>query len=115
MGLGQQCFPARLTHRHAQRELVRRGDVDQARAARNLVHHNAFGVHRYANDGGAMGAEQQARRRVAGVFHGDQAARTDQHPGNQVQRLLRAVAHHHILILTIDPAGERDVLRNGVT
>ncbi|MNZ51292.1 hypothetical protein D3C78_691020 [compost metagenome] len=61
-----------------------------------------------------MGAEQQSRRRVARVLHGDQAARTDQHPRNQVQCLLRAVAHHHILILAIDPARECDVPRNGV-
>ncbi|MNY29672.1 hypothetical protein D3C86_1637240 [compost metagenome] len=61
-----------------------------------------------------MGAEQQARGRIAGVFHGDDAAGAGQHPGNQVQRLLRAIAHHHVVVLAIDPTGERDVSCDGI-
>lgn len=43
----QQGVPAWLAHRHAQRELVRGRHIDQPGAVGDLLHAQAFIVHRY--------------------------------------------------------------------
>ncbi len=83
--------------------------IDEPGAIGNVLDLNALGIHRHPDHLRAMRAEQQARGRVAGVFHGHQTAGTGQYAGNQVQRLLRAVAHHDVLVLTVDATGKRDV------
>ena len=90
---GQQGVAAWLAHRHAQRELVRGGYVDQPGAIGDLLHAQAFIIHRHGLQVCAQGQEQLPCRRVAGVFHGHLATWLDQHPGDQVQCLLGAVAH----------------------
>ncbi|MNQ64176.1 hypothetical protein D3C85_785890 [compost metagenome] len=110
---GQQGFTPSLAHGHAQGELVRGRDVDQPGAFGNRRHLNAFAIDRHADHLGTVGGEQQAGRRIAGVFHGHQAAGLDQHSANQVQRLLRTVAHHHVLVLANHPARKRDMPGDG--
>ncbi|MNN27546.1 hypothetical protein D3C81_1410850 [compost metagenome] len=92
---------------------MRRGDIDQPGAIGNLLHAQAFGIHRHAREAGALGHEQQACRRVAGVFHGNLATALDQYPRHQVQRLLGTVADQHGVGRTPHATGERDMPGNG--
>ncbi len=46
--------------------------------------------------------EQLTRRAVAGVFHGDDAARLKHDAGEQVQCLLRAVGDHDVAVAAFD-------------
>ena len=114
MRASQQGFAARRAHRHAQRKLMRRRDINQPRAIRDVFDLYPLGIHGNTDHLGAMGAEQQACRRIARIFHRHQAAGADQHASDQVQRLLRAVAHHDVFVLTVDPARKRDVPGNRI-
>ncbi|MNI41327.1 hypothetical protein D3C73_955770 [compost metagenome] len=111
----QQGQPTCLAHGDAEWELVRRRHVDQPGAIGDPVDLNALRVNRHADHRRPVAAEQQARRWVTRVLHGNEAAGASQHPGDQVQRLLGTVAHHHIFILAIHATRERDVPGDGVT
>ncbi|MNS92839.1 hypothetical protein D3C72_1269850 [compost metagenome] len=91
-----------------------RGDVDQPGTLGNLFHAQALGIHRYVLQLRTLGQKQLACGGVAGVFHGDLAARLDQNPRDQVQRLLGTVAHQHIGAVATHPAGEGDMPGDGL-
>ncbi len=110
----QQGVSAWLAHRHTQRELVRGRYVDQPGAIGDLLHAQAFIIHRHGLQACAKGQEQLPCRRVAGVFHGHLTAWLDQYPGDQVQRLLGTVAHQQIGCAAVHAAGVGDVVGNGL-
>ena len=111
----QQGQTARRAHGHAEGELVRRGDIDQSCAFGNQVHPQALVVHRNPHHPCALGGKQQARRRVAGVFHHHRATRFHQHPGDQVEGLLRAIGHQQVVTVAAHATGETDMPGNGFT
>ncbi|MNO86928.1 hypothetical protein D3C76_783430 [compost metagenome] len=108
----QQGMPAWLAHGHAQRELVRGRYVDQPGAIGDLLHAQAFIIHRHRLQACTQGQKQLPCRRVAGVFHGHLAAWLNQYPGDQVQRLLGAVAHQQVSRAAVHAAGVGDVVGN---
>ncbi|MNJ54609.1 hypothetical protein D3C77_500580 [compost metagenome] len=90
-----------------------RGDVDQPGTFGYLLHAHALGIHRYVLQLRTLGQKQLACRGVAWVFHGDLAARFDQNPRDQVQRLLGAVAHQYIGAVATYATGEGDMPGDG--
>lgn len=86
------------------RELVGGRHVDKSCAIGYPVDLDALGIHRHTGDIRPHRHEQLARRAVAGVFHGDHAARLQHHAGDQVQRLLCAVGDDDVAVAAVDPA-----------
>ena len=84
-------------HAHAERELVRRRDVDQPRVVRDRLDDEPFVVDRYAGDARPVRAQQHGGRRVARVLDDGAVARPQHHPGDQVDGLLYAVGHDELL------------------
>ena len=76
-------------------------------AARQQVDDQALVVDRHRHDRRAVTREQVARERVAGVLDRDHVARLQEDPGDQVQRLLRAVGGDHVLRARPGPRGSR--------
>ena len=58
---------------------------------------------------GARRGQRCAQRGVAGVLHPDRVARLQQHPQHQVDRLLRAGRHHHLVGVAAHRAGGAEV------
>src|SRR5207244_11018852 len=63
-GARQQCLAATRAHRHTERKLMCRGDIDETRAIGNLVNPDPFCIDRYADDICALRAEQLPRWRI---------------------------------------------------
>ena len=104
-GVRQQRVPAGQRQRRTERELVRGRGEHQPAAPRQQVDDQALVVDRHRHDRRAVGGEQVAGERVAGVLDGHHVARLQQHPRDQVQRLLGAVGGDHVLRVGLDAAG----------
>jgi hypothetical protein len=115
LGPGEQGQASRQRHRHAQRELVRGGDVDQPGAGRDDVNDHPLVVDRDAGHPGAEGPQQPPRRAVAGVLDGHLVAGGEQHPGDEVDRLLGSVGDHDVVGGGLHPTGEADVAGDRLT
>jgi hypothetical protein len=85
------------------------GDIDQPGARRDGVHDHPFVVDRDPGHLGAKGLQQSPRRPVAGVLDGHPVAGGQQHPGDEVDRLLGPVGHHDVAGGGLHPAGDADV------
>jgi hypothetical protein len=107
---GKQRDPPWQRHRHAQRELVGRGDVHQPGLVRDRVHDQAFGVDGYGNHACAQGLEQQPRRRVARFLDGHAVARLQQHASDEVDRLLRPVRDDDVVRVGLYGPGDFEVV-----
>ena len=108
----EQLRTAREAHRHAQRKLVRRRDVDELGLRWQRVHHQALGVHRHGHHVGAQRLQRNARGWIARVFNGHRVARSHQHAGNQIDGLLRALRDNDIAPRTDHGAAESEVARD---
>jgi hypothetical protein len=92
---------------------VRRSDADQARARRDSIHDEAFGVDRYRGDLCTVRLERGAQRRVARILERNRrASGRRQHAREQVEGLLCAGGDHDVLGITGDGAREGHVLRD---
>ncbi len=110
---GQQRAAPRQRQGRAQRKLVRGRDADHTRAGGQLVYLHALVVHRHWHQPGPGRGKGMAQRRIAGVFHSHYGlARRDQHARDQVEGLLRAGGHDHVVGAAGYRARERDVAGN---
>ena len=105
-GTLQQGVAARHAHRHAERELMRGRDIDQARAVGDLLDDKAILVHLDAHHARALAGEHGARHGVAGFFHGNRVAGLQQGQREQVQGLLRAAGDEHLFLCAMDATAE---------
>ena len=117
-GLGQfeQLQPPGEGHGHAQGELVRRGDIDDARPgahAAGRAHIHAFLVHRHGHEIGPGADEGPARAAIARILDPDRVLRINQHAGREVETGLSAGGDDHLVRLADNTAGELDVGDDG--
>ncbi len=105
----QQLQAPLQAHRHAQRELVRRGDVDQLGVVRQQVDAQPLGVHRHSAHLGAGGQQAGAGRRITGFLDHRQVAGVEHHPGQQVESLLGALGDHQGVPVALHGAVDRQV------
>ena len=109
----EQRLAASQRERGAERELVRRRGEHQPGAAGHRVDEQALAVDRHRDHPGAVAREQVAGEGVAGILHDHHVAGLQQHPGDQVERLLGAVGDHDVVGFGLDPARVRQVAREG--
>ena len=112
---GQQRGAPTQRHRDAERELVGRRRVDHGRAARKSVDDQALVVDGHVDHLRAVRREELSRRRVARLFHRDHRTRAQHHPGDQVERLLRALRHEHVVGRCLHRPRDAEVARDGVS
>ena len=100
----QQRLAASQRERGTERELVRRRREHQPGATRHRLDEQALAVHRHRDHPRTVAREQVARHGVAGILHDHHVAGLQQHPGDEVERLLGAVGDHDVVGFGIDPA-----------
>lgn len=85
------------------------GDIHQPRVGWKGVGDQAVFVDRHAGHVKTEGVEQPPRRRVPGIFDSDPAARHEQNPRDQVERLLRAAGDGYLPRGYRNASGHSDV------
>ncbi|MCY1215700.1 hypothetical protein D9M72_275530 [compost metagenome] len=110
----QQRLAPRQAHRHAQRRLVRGGDIDQRGIVRQCVHRQPFAIDRHWHHPCAQPLEQRTRHRVAGILHRHHGVGPEHQPGQQVDALLRAACDQDVSRHALHAARECDMAGNGL-
>ncbi len=76
---------------------MRGGRIDQPGPRRERLDHQALPVDRHPDHPRPERGQQRAHRRISRLLHRDHIAWRDQHPADQVDRLLRAARHDDVV------------------
>ena len=112
----QEREAPRQAHRRPQRELVRRRDVDEARASRRLEPRSSIPSSSIgATATFAPTASNTSRStRVAGVLHADAIAGIQEEPRDEIERLLHPGDDRHLLGRALHASRGVQVVRDGL-
>ncbi len=114
----QELEAALQAHRDPERELVRGRDRDQPRRrleAAALDHAQTLVIDRHRHRSRPGREQHGPGRRVARLLDPDRIAGVDQHPGGEVERLLGARDHDHLLRAAGDRPRARQIVGDRLT